>query len=126
MNFNKHSDLVGQHAFLSGSRHHWVNYDIEKLDAVFNKYLATQKGIELHALACQCIKLGIKLPKSRKSLNQYVNDAIGFRMIPEQVLFYSFNAFRTDETISFTENLIRIHDLKTGVTIVSMNQLEIY
>jgi hypothetical protein len=56
----------------------------------------------------------------------YVNDAIGFRMTPEQPLFYSKNCFGTADAISFRKNLLRIHDLKTGVTPASMHQLEIY
>lgn len=126
MNFNKHLGLVGQHAFLSGSKYHWINYDEEKLSSVFLKYLAVLKGTELHDLARKCIELGVKLPKTKNSLNQYVNDAIGYRMSTEQVLFYSDNAFGTADAISFRENLLRIHDLKTGVTPVSMHQLEVY
>lgn len=126
MNFNKHSELIGQHAFLSGSKYHWVNYDEEKMLNTYTKYLAIQKGIELHELAKKCIELGIKLPKSKKSLNTYVNDAIGYRMVPEQVLFYSFNAFGTADSICFRNNFLRIHDLKTGITTVSMNQLIVY
>lgn len=126
MNFNKHSDLVGEHAFLSPSKYHWINYDEDKIVASYTKYMAAQKGTELHDFACQCIRLKIKLPKNRKSLNNYVNDAIGYRMIPEQPLFYSVNAFGTADTISFRDNFLRIHDLKTGVSRVSMSQLEIY
>lgn len=126
MNFNKHSDLEGQHAFLGASKYHWINYDEEKLQETYLKYLAIQKGTELHDFARHCITLGIKLPNSKKSLNQYVNDAIGYRMIPEQPLFYSVNSFGTADSISFRKNLLRIHDLKTGVTTVSMNQLRVY
>ncbi len=93
MNFNKHYDLVGQHAFLSASKYHWVNYDEEKLGHAFTRYLATQRGTELHDFARRCIELKIKLPKIKRSLNMYVNDAIGFRMQPEQPLFYSENSF---------------------------------
>jgi len=50
----------------------------------------------------------------------------GFRMTPEQILFYSYNAFGTADAICFRDGLLRIHDLKTGVTRVSMMQLEIY
>jgi hypothetical protein len=88
--------------------------------------MAIQRGTELHDFARRCIELKQKLPKSRKSLNCYVNDAIGFRMQPEQPLFYSVNAFGTADAISFRENLLRIHDLKTGVSAVSMRQLEVY
>lgn len=126
MNFNKHYDLVGEHAFLSASKYHWVNYSDEKISAAFLKFLATQKGTEIHDFARRCIELKQRLPKSSKSLNQFVNDAIGFRMRPEQVLYYSSNAFGTTDAISFRDGLLRIHDLKTGVTSVSMRQLEIY
>ena len=126
MNFMKHSDLIGQHAFLSGSKYHWINYDEEKLSATYLKFLAIQRGNELHEFAKRCIELGIKLPKSKKAFNQYVNDAIGYRMTPEQVLYYSDNAFGTADAISFRDKLLRIHDLKTGVSLVSMHQLEVY
>jgi len=126
MNFNKHYDLAGQHAFLSASKYHWINYDEEKVVSAFTKYLAVQKGTELHDFAKRCIELRIKLPKMKQSLNMYVNDAIGFRMKPEQPLFYSVNAFGTADAISFRDGMLRIHDLKTGVTAVSMNQLQVY
>ena len=56
----------------------------------------------------------------------YVNDAIGYKMVPEQVLYYSDNCFGTADAISFRGNLLRIHDLKTGVIPAHMEQLEIY
>lgn len=126
MNFNKHYDLEGQHAFLSASKYHWVNYDSEKLTDAYTKFLATQQGTKLHEFAKQCIELGIKLPKTKKTLNMYVNDAIGYKMQPEQPLFYSENCFGTADTISFKQNFLRIHDLKTGVTPASIRQLEVY
>ena len=126
MIFNEHSKLVGQHAFLSASKYHWINYDDEKLARVFNSAMAAQRGTELHAFASEAIRLGIKLPRSSKTLNSYVNDALGYRMIPEQVLFYSENCFGTADTISFRNGVLRIHDLKTGVTPSSEHQLEIY
>jgi len=126
MNFNNHSELEGQHAFLSPSKYHWINYDPPRLDTTYRNFLAVQKGIELHDFACHCIKLNQKLPKSKKTVNLYVNDAVGFRMTPEQVLYYSDNAFGTADSISFRENFLRIHDLKTGKSTVSMHQLEIY
>jgi len=92
----------------------------------FRKFLATQKGVRLHAFACECIRLGIKLPKSKKTLNLYVNDAIGYKMIPEQLLYYSSNCFGTADAISFRQNFLRIHDLKTGESPTSMHQLEVY
>ena len=126
MNFNKHYSLEGKHAFLGASKYHWVNYDNDKLAESFLRQQATLIGTILHDFAAQCITLGQKLPKSQKTLNMYVNDAIGFKMQPEQVLYYSDNCFGTADAIIFRNNLLRIHDLKTGVTPAHMEQLEIY
>ena len=106
MNFNKHSDLEGLHAFLSASKYHWINYDEEKLTLAYKNHLATLKGTELHDFACKAIRLGIKLT--------------------EQPLYYSENAFGTADSISFRKGILRIHDLKTGQSSVSMHQLEVY
>jgi hypothetical protein len=118
--------MEGQHAFLSASKYHWVGYNEEKLTSAYANYLATQRGTELHDFACRCIRLGQKLPNSKKTLNMYVNDAIGFRMEPEQMLVYSDNCFGTADSICFRKNFLRIHDLKTGSTKASIRQLEIY
>lgn len=126
MNFNKHSNLVGQHAYLGASKYHWINYSDEKLVETYSRHLATQKGTVYHDFAAQCIQLGEKLPKSQKTLNMYVNDAIGYKMVPEQVLRYSDNCFGTADAISFRNKLLRIHDLKTGFVPAHMEQLLIY
>lgn len=126
MNFNKHSNLEGQHAFLGASKYHWINYSEDKVAESYSRFLATQKGTQLHEFAAQCIRLGQKLPKSKKTLNAYVNDAIGFKMTPEQILFYSDNCFGTADVIAFRGDLLRIHDLKTGAIPAHMEQLEVY
>ena len=128
MIFNKHSELVGQHAFLGASKYHWLNYDEDKLVQAYLNSLAVQRGTELHELASSLIRLGVKLPKSKSTLNMYVNDAISYRLTPEQPLYFSRNCFGTADAISFNEKtrFLRIHDLKTGVTPVHMEQLEIY
>lgn len=126
MEFFNHPNLIGKHSFLSPSKHHWINYDEEKLRNTYNNFLAVQRGTELHEFAATCIKLGQKLPKSNKTLNMYVNDAIGYRMRPEQPLYYSENAFGTADSICFNDNFLRIHDLKSGETPASVHQLEIY
>lgn len=126
MIFNEHSELEGRHAFLSASKYHWINYDEEKMEETFRKALAATQGTILHNFAAQAITLGIKLPRSPKTMNLYVNDAIGFRMSPEKILYYSNNAFGTADAISFRKGLLRIHDLKTGVSPTSVHQLEVY
>ena len=126
MKFNAHSAQEGQHAFLSASNYHWLNYDADKLTERYLKHMAVQRGTDLHDLACRCIKLGVKMPRSGQTLYRYVNDAIGYHMTPEQVLYYSVNCFGTADTISFEKGYLRIHDLKTGESDTSMHQLEIY
>ena len=126
MNFNRHFELDGRHAFLSPSKYHWLNYDEEKLAESYRKSLAVKRGTELHDFAAHCIRLNQKLRKSRKTLNMYVNDCIGFKMTPEQPLYFSDNCFGTADAICFRDAFLRIHDLKTGVTPAHMEQLMIY
>lgn len=125
MIFNDHDNLKGLHAFLGASKYHWINYDNQKLIETYSNWRAAERGTELHDFAAQAIRLGQKL-QGKKTISAYVNDAIGFKMTPEQPLFYSENCFGTADAISFKNNFLRIHDLKTGVTPASMNQLFIY
>lgn len=115
MKYNEHSDLSGQHAFLGASQHSWLNYTKEQLEERWKGEKAKQEGTELHALAEQLIRKKRKL-RGNDTLSTYVNDAIGYGMIPEQVLFYSYNCFGTADAIKFDERkkLLRVHDLKTG------------
>ena len=126
MIFNQHSNLTGLHAFLSASQYHWINYTEEKIDHKFKVWEAAKRGTELHAYAHTAIRLGRKQPRSKDALNQYINDAIGYRMSTEQVLFYSINCFGTTDAICFRNNLLRIHDYKSGANPSSMHQLEVY
>ena len=126
MNFVKHSNLEGLHAPFSPSKSSWLRYDDEKLISVYTNMKAKEMGTRLHAWAKETIDLGIKQPRSKKTIYAYVNDAIGFKMSTEVVLFYSEYFFGTADTISFRDNFLRIHDLKTGVHEASIEQLEIY
>lgn len=126
MIFNRHSELEGAHALLSPSSYHWINYTDEHLDARLDTLAAARRGSRLHELAHNAIELGVKLPRTPKTLNMYVNDCIGWRMSTEVVLFYSRNFFGTTDAISFRQNILRISDLKTGSTKTSVHQLEVY
>jgi hypothetical protein len=126
VNWNNHSDLKDLHAFLSPSNYHWLNYTPEKLETVYINQKAKEEGTVLHDFASMAINKRIKLANVKKALNMFVNDAIGYGMASEQVLFYSYNSFGTADAISFKNNLLRIHDLKTGVTKPSFKQLDIY
>ena len=129
MKLNKHSNLIGQHAFLSPSNVHWVNYTDEKLISVYEKrILAVERGTKLHEYACSAIELKRKQPKTKDTVCMYINDAIGFGMTPEQPLYYSDMCFGTTDAIKFDnkKKLLRIHDLKTGETPAHMDQLITY
>lgn len=126
MNWRDHSRLTGKHALLGASNYHWLNYDADRLTNAVLNYQAKERGTRLHAFAAECIDLKQKLPKNKKTLNTYVNDAIGFRMDTEQVLYYSDNCYGTADAISFNDGFLRIHDLKTGAVPAHMEQLYIY
>ena len=131
MNFVKHLNLEGLHAPFSPSQSSWLRYDDDKAMEVYLNRKAAEKGTKLHQWAKDTIDLGIKQPRSNKTLYAYVNDAIGFKMSTEVVLFHSIRFFGTADSICFRKQgngryILRIHDLKTGKTPVHMEQLEIY
>lgn len=133
MRFQPHYELQGRHATLMApSNYHWVNYDEEKMQKTVFTQKAARLGDAKHELASRLITLRTKLPVIQKTMNLYVNDAIGFGMTPEQPLYYSDNCFGTADAISFRQDphtnkwMLRIHDLKTGSTRTSIKQLEIY
>lgn len=150
MNFINHKDLVGKHALLAPSQPHWLKYDDANLYQKFVSTYAQSMGTQLHELAETLIRNNIKLKKTDKNVvlvhllkndipraaididriynnfMNYVNDAIGFRLTPEQPLVYSEYCFGTADAISFRNNLLRIHDYKSGVLPAKMEQLQIY
>lgn len=160
MNYEKHLNLKDKHALLGASRYSWLNKDDEQLVDFFARQYITSIGTGLHDIARKHIKHGFKITKASKkevllsliedyhipgtaidraidfdavfeNFAVYTNDAIGYRMIPEQILYYSDNCFGTVDAISpldsiFKNKLIRIHDLKTGKTPAHMDQLLIY
>lgn len=126
MIFVKHSNLSGLHAPFSPSQSSWLRYDDDKAIDVYVNKKAAEMGTRLHEWAKTTIDLGIRQPRSKKTIYAYVNDAIGFKMDTEVVLFYSERFFGTADAISFRDGVLRIHDLKTGKTAVHMEQLEIY
>lgn len=114
MRFNDHYKLEGLHAPFSASQSCWLRYDDNKLVDVYLNKKAKEQGTKLHEWAKTTIDLGLKQPRTNKTLHRYVNDAIGFKMSTEVVLYYSDYFFGTADAISFRNNVLRIHDLKTG------------
>lgn len=126
MNFNRHFKLEGLHAPFSASQSSWLRYDDAKAIEVYRNKKAAEMGSRLHRWAKDTIDLKIKQPRSKKTIYAYVNDAIGYNMETEVVLFYSERFFGTADAISFRNGVLRIHDLKTGVTPVKIEQLLVY
>lgn len=63
------------------------------------------------------------------NFSNFVNDAIGYRMKSEQVLVPikgSLNFYGTADAISFNDDLLRIHDYKTGYIQAHIEQLDVY
>ena len=125
MKFNNHHNLEGLHAPFSASQPHWLGYDDDKIVEVYQNKKAAMLGTRLHEFAKEAIDLGIKMPRSKKTLYAYINDAIGYKMSTEVVLYYSDRFFGTADAISFRNNTLRIHDLKTGES-GHMEQLMVY
>ena len=128
MNFNKHYNLVGEHAILSASKYSWLNKNDEELANWYATEKAAERGTRLHAIAAELISEGIRVQGTKTTFARYVNDAIGFKMTPEQVLYYSPYCFGTADAICYNEkdHVLLIHDLKTGNTPAHMEQLIVY
>lgn len=152
MIFNEHSDLKGKHALFGASKHSWLNYDDEQLYKSYISSFAPTVGTLVHDYARDKIWYRQPMEDNRSEKNAlmlhllkndipyqviqidnlfynlmpYVNDAIGYKMTPEQILYYDELSFGTADAISYGRNVLRIHDLKTGVGPVSMDQLMIY
>ena len=126
MKFNRHYNLEGLHAPFGASKSSWLRYNDDKALETYTNLKAKEIGSKKHQWAKDTIDLGIKQPRSKKTLYAYVNDAIGFKMDTEVVLYYSDKFFGTADAISFKNGVLRIHDLKTGKIPAHMEQLEIY
>lgn len=125
MNFKRHLRLAGEHAFLSPSYYHWINYDHERLVNRWYTWQKAKEGTELHRYAAHAINNKIR-QDGDSLLALYINECIDFEMQAEVTLYYSDNAFGTADAISFTRNILRISDLKTGDSPTSVHQLEVY
>lgn len=126
MQFNRHINLEGLHAPFSASQSHWLRYDDDKAIERYRNKKAAEMGTRLHAWAKETIDLKMRQPRSNRTICAYINDAIGFDMSTEVVLYYSDRFFGTADAISFRKNFLRIHDLKTGKEPAHIEQLYVY
>lgn len=151
MKWHDHSKLEGTHALFSPSRSGWEKYNFDRMQTVYYNSFAQQIGTVLHRQAERRISKRLRLhPEEKNSIRlalyddpgipddvvdildfepmfinlmSYVNDAISFRMDPEIILYNNRFCYGTVDAISFIDNFLRIHDLKTGVTPAHMEQL---
>lgn len=152
MLFNDHSKLEGKHAFLGASTFRWINWSDEVFEMRYYGQFSQVIGTYIHELARDLIKGRIRLTEQDVKLIDlklnscdiprgaydskeillnlipFVNDAIGFHMSSEVILYYSINCFGTADAICFNdkEKFLRIHDYKSGKTRAHMEQLLIY
>ena len=150
MIFEKHLNLQGKHALLAPSQPNWLRYNDDQLYQKYVSGYSQAMGTSLHELAATLISNNLKLKKGDKltvlshllsddipkevidieriysNFMTYVNDAIGFKLTPEQVLYYSDYCFGTADAISFRNNFLRIHDYKSGTNPAKMEQLLVY
>lgn len=132
--FKSHPRLEGTHAILGASNHAWLRYTDEKLIERLSTLEAAARGTRLHAWAAEAILLCRRQPEDHDVLSEYINHALDFNLIPEQLLFYTIHAYGTADTIGFEEYLdhprfagfLRIHDYKSGTTKTSEDQLYVY
>lgn len=152
MIWNNHKELEGKHAFMGASNYHWVNYDDATFEVRYYSQFSQVIGTAIHQLAHDCIVSRTKLnkhdvhliemtlykafvPKDAydpnlilENLIPFVNDAIGFHMSSEILLYYNMFCFGTTDAIGYyeKEKVLRIHDYKNGVTQADIRQLYIY
>lgn len=120
---------IHEWCFIRITRRHKVS-SIKELaksidEFIFQKYYDQKYGLSLEGT--RLLKaLSFVETDTFETIKAYVNDAISFRMDPEIVLLYSDRFFGTADTVAVTDNMIRIHDLKTGSTPAHIEQLMLY
>ena len=153
MIWKDYSKLKGTHAFCGASKKSWRDWNVDKLIISKQNSYAQEIGTLLHSYAEKNIKAHFRVYKADKrsvlryltvehnipstvvdidrlfpNLMNYINDSIGYRMDPEVVLYYSPDFYGTADAIYWNDKtkVLRISDLKTGVTPVDFKQLENY
>jgi hypothetical protein len=152
--WHDHKSLEGKHAILSASQGGWINANDESLMHRTRSFYIADAGTVLHELASKLIKSKLRITDDGVTLIKYeltnnfipyrifkdidiiartikafVNDAIGFGMESERVLYVSPVCFGTTDAISYDEikKILRIHDLKNGEKkVTDFRQLILY
>ena len=72
MRFNNHDNMEGFHAPFGASKSSWLRYDDERAIEYFKNIRAAEVGTRLHEWAKETIDLGLKQPRSKKTIYAYV------------------------------------------------------
>lgn len=121
---------IHEYAFISIKRFHKVTSIkelIKDLDSfIFDKWYDSVKDRLSkdgeRELSCLKYVSGTN-PEVFETVKSYINDAIGFKMEPEVVVRYTDDFMGTADSLIFSNNNLRIHDLKTGSGVTHMEQL---
>jgi hypothetical protein len=94
---------------------------------IYTKYKYTNDCIRVSDYGMKLIKHLGMIPKDVfDAVRAYINDGTSFKMTAEQPIQYSDRIYGTADTLSFRNNFLRIHDLKSGEHPAKMDQLETY
>ena len=94
---------------------------------IYNKYVHLSDNGTVPEYAMNLIThLGTVRKEVFEALECYINDGVGYKMNTEWPIKYSDEVFGHADTLSFRDNFLRIHDMKTGDNPAHMEQLQIY
>lgn len=97
MNFNKHLELDGSHAFFSPSQPSWLRYDSEKVDYLYSTRYRTLLGTEIHEYA-----------ESQIILMQKVSSIVGLVKDISTFIFTKYKYLDKDKKVSeFSMTLVQ-------------------
>lgn len=115
-------------AVFSPSERAWIRYSKEKIVAKVNQWDTVQRGVDLHALAAEAIRLQVQLSSENGVISQYVRDAITYDCEVEVPLSYSQYIYGTADALrfDFSTKTLYVFDLKTGKKEASTDQVLIY
>ena len=113
MLWNDHSKIKGQHAFLSPSGYHWINYSPDDLvNRIISSYMS-DVGTILHEVAEKYIRNGIKMQKSDKRLikMELIEHYIPYRVVDSldiDSIFLNLQAYINDAHVGFLKQIKRM------------------
>lgn len=111
-----------------GHRYSSVREIIKDIETyIYCKYMYLSNDLTVGDYAKRLISSLNTLPREVfETVKFYINDGVGFKMNVEQALVYSEHIFGHADTICFRNNVLHIHDLKTGANTAHMEQLKVY